>query len=384
MHKRPSRSVTAAVRPATGVSVATAMVVFALAGCGDTATTHDAAIRTVEATTRDLRTSVSAPASLDRTETRTITFARASLARAGSAPADSTGTTTVGGEPATAPAASTSSTTVTADPVVTALTAIGSEVTRGSTLFAVDDEPVVAMTGSVPLWRDLTYGVADGEDVRQLEENLVALGFGDGMAVDGTYTDDTATAVVEWETALGRAAPDVTVAVGDIVFLTADAVVLDHAAAVGDEPDPGAAILVVGSIEQRAVASVDADDAAAWQPDAPVELSWADGTTSTGTVASVGRDVTDGQITLEMAVSDDDARRPSGSALTVTAVAEQRTGVVAVPVAALVDGGTGPAVRIVADSASPETRAVAVGLVADGWAEIVSGLRVGERVAAPG
>lgn len=358
MHKRPSRSVTAAVRPATGVSVAAAMVVFALAGCGDTATTHDAAIRTVEATTRDLRTSVSAPASLDRTETRTITFARASLAQTDSA------------------------TPLTADPVVTALPAIGSEVTRGSTLFAVDDEPVVAMTGSVPLWRDLTYGVADGEDVRQLEENLVALGFGDGMAVDGTYTDDTATAIVEWEVALGRAAPDVTVEIGDIVFLTADTVVLDHAAAVGDEPDPGAAILVVGSIEQRAVASVDADDAAAWQPDAPVELSWADETTSTGTVASVGRDVTDGQVTLEMAVSDDDARRPSGSELTVTAVAEQRTRVVAVPVAALVDGGTGPAVRV-ADSATPETRTVEVGLVADGWAEIVSGLRVGERVALP-
>jgi len=41
------------------------------------------------------------------------------------------------------------------------------------------------MYGSVPVYRRLSTSTTDGPDVRQLERNLVALGFGSGADAGG-------------------------------------------------------------------------------------------------------------------------------------------------------------------------------------------------------
>ena len=53
---------------------------------------------------------------------------------------------------------------------------VGSTVKRGEPLFKVDERPVVALYGALPLYRALRTGVK-GTDVKQLEENLSKLGY---------------------------------------------------------------------------------------------------------------------------------------------------------------------------------------------------------------
>ena len=57
------------------------------------------------------------------------------------------------------------------------LPSVGSVIARGDTLWRVDNLPVVLMYGTVPAYRTLKEGVSTGPDVRELNENLIALGF---------------------------------------------------------------------------------------------------------------------------------------------------------------------------------------------------------------
>ena len=52
---------------------------------------------------------------------------------------------------------------------------------QGSTLYRVDNLPVVLMTGPLPAWRSFSAGMSDGPDVAQLESNLIALGDARGL-----------------------------------------------------------------------------------------------------------------------------------------------------------------------------------------------------------
>jgi multidrug efflux pump subunit AcrA (membrane-fusion protein) len=270
---------------------------------------------------------------------------------------------------------------------LTSLLDVGSRVDRGTVLYTADQQPVVALIGDLPAWRTLEEGVDDGADVRQLEENLVAMGYGADLDVDETFTADTAAAVEAWETDLGRAAPDGKVTIGDVVFLTAPGDVLGHEAAVGDTLDAGSPVLTIGSEQRIVVADVDATEAGGWTPGSTVELEWADTTTTEGTVLGTGRDVADGQVELTVALGTGDTgagARRSGAEATVTLVDARRDDAVAVPVAAIVDDGGSPAVRVAQADGPDRIIAVETGLVADGWVEITAGLDGGEEIRLPG
>lgn len=81
----------------------------------------------------------------------------------------------------------------------------GAEIRRGRALFEVDNEPAILMYGDVPAYRELSSGVADGPDVKQLEANLAELGFDaeGSMTVDDEYTSATSEAVSDWQESLG-------------------------------------------------------------------------------------------------------------------------------------------------------------------------------------
>lgn len=85
---------------------------------------------------------------------------------------------------------------------VTWLPEVGDVVRLGEPLYEIAGEPVVLMYGEVPAYRDLGEGIADGEDVRQLEEGLSALGFEPGE-VDEEFSAATAAAVSAWQEDLG-------------------------------------------------------------------------------------------------------------------------------------------------------------------------------------
>jgi membrane fusion protein, multidrug efflux system len=264
---------------------------------------------------------------------------------------------------------------------------VGATADRGTVLYAADDEPVVAMIGHLPAWRTLERGVDDGADVRQLEENLAALGYGDDLDVDESFTADTAAAVEAWETDLGRATPDGVVTLGEVVFLTEPGDVLGHEASVGDTLEAGSPVMTIGSEQRTVVADVDATSAGGWTPGSTVELEWADGTTSQGTVVGTGREVSDGEVELTVAIGGDDAgagQRRSGAEATVSLVDARRDGVLAVPVAAIVDDDGSPAVRVAQPDGPDRIAPVQTGLVADGWIEITAGLDGGEETRLPG
>lgn len=86
---------------------------------------------------------------------------------------------------------------------VTALPPLGAVIGRGGEVARVDDRPVIAFFGDVPMWRTLEAG-ARGADVAQLEANLVAQGFAtDGELGDDRFDQRTAAAVKRWQKALG-------------------------------------------------------------------------------------------------------------------------------------------------------------------------------------
>ena len=77
---------------------------------------------------------------------------------------------------------------------LTALRDPGSVVTRGHSLYDVDGVRRVPLYGTLPAWRDFAPGMTDGDDVRQLERNLRALGYDPGD-VDRDWDWETTEAV---------------------------------------------------------------------------------------------------------------------------------------------------------------------------------------------
>ena len=72
-------------------------------------------------------------------------------------------------------------------------------ITRGHSLYAVDDVPAAFLLyGALPAWRDFAPGMTDGDDVRQLERNLRALGYDPGD-VDGDWDAETTDAVERFQ-----------------------------------------------------------------------------------------------------------------------------------------------------------------------------------------
>lgn len=63
---------------------------------------------------------------------------------------------------------------------ITWLPSSGTTVTRGKTLYRVDDRPVPVLYGDLPLYRTLRAVNTVGRDVRVLADNLLALGYAIG------------------------------------------------------------------------------------------------------------------------------------------------------------------------------------------------------------
>lgn len=132
--------------------------------------------------------------------------------------------------------------------IVTEVVAEGETIEQGDVLYRVDGEPVVALYGEVPAYRtlrDLSENMK-GDDVLQLEQALVDLGYDeDGTAtVDTEFTDYTETMVERWQEDLG-VEEDGVVLLGDIVFISAAAEVLDVSIEVGQSVGPGQPVVTV-------------------------------------------------------------------------------------------------------------------------------------------
>jgi hypothetical protein len=289
---------------------------------------------------------------------------------------------------------------------------VGSTVGRGEPLFKLDERPVVAVYGSLPLYRPLRVGVT-GADVRQLEENLSKLGY-TGFTVDDTYTVATAQAAMRWQADLGLPKTGA-VAPGQVVVTPGAVRVAEHTARVGGQSGGGGASVLAYTATTRLVTvQLAVADQALAATRRTVTVTVPGQGSVKGTISKVGTVATapaaapeqpgntpggqagsapdgtsstaaDARIQVTVTIAD---QRKLGSLdaapVDVDFVSQQRQDVLAVPVAALLalpNGGYG--VQVVNGGA---TRIVAVkaGMFAAGRVEISGdGIAAGVTVGVP-
>ncbi|MQA60439.1 MAG: efflux RND transporter periplasmic adaptor subunit [Actinophytocola sp.] len=275
---------------------------------------------------------------------------------------------------------------------ITWLAPVGSTVKRGKPLYKVDERPVVALYGKLPLYRELRSGV-EGDDVAQLERNLSKLGYA-GFTVDEYYTAATAAAVAEWQDDIGQQATGV-VMPGEAVFVPSAVRIADHAARVGAVAGGagGEVLSYTGTAREVVVELVVADQRLA-KEGANVTVTVPGGDDVKGKIAEVGTVAAtsdddssgggsgtadggaaeDATVDVIVAITEQQALGDlTGGPVDVTFISSTRKDVLAVPVGALLslaEGGYG--VEVVSDQAGGKTRIVAVdvGLFADGLVEV--------------
>ncbi|MGH2894442.1 MAG: peptidoglycan-binding protein [Solirubrobacteraceae bacterium] len=97
--------------------------------------------------------------------------------------------------------------------------AIGRVIDPGQTLFDVDNFPVILMDGVTPAYRALDSSDSAGPDIRQLNANLIDLGFNpDGIVDDDEWQAATTAGVEAFQEASG-VPPTGSLTLGTVVFL---------------------------------------------------------------------------------------------------------------------------------------------------------------------
>jgi Putative peptidoglycan binding domain len=232
--------------------------------------------------------------------------------------------------------------------IYTSLPAVGQIVSRGQTLYSINDRPIPLLYGTTPIGRQLTAGIS-GPDVQELESNLVALGYGSGLATDGNYTQVDAGAVKRWQAALGAPQTGV-VNPGDSVFLPALLRVSQVKATLGASSSTGTDIIDGTSTTPVVTIALDARDQTLARVGESVDVQLPSGQDEQGTIAAVGAVATTSgtgssqttTIPVTVTLADSSAAsKLDGASVNVELNSETHTNVLTVPIAALlpVPGG---------------------------------------------
>ncbi|CNE49353.1 spore cortex-lytic enzyme [Mycobacterium tuberculosis] len=264
----------------------------------------------------------------------------------------------------------------------------GAMVKRGGTLLKVAGRPVTLMYGGSPMYRTLRDGMS-GKDVRQLEKNLRALGYG-GMTVDDEFTGATEAAVREWQDDRGLAETGA-VDPGQVVFLGGAVRIREVEAPEGKRVGQGQPVLTVAGTERVVHVDLDADKQDLAKEGAAVSVRLPGGRTIKGKiteVSGVAESTGSGQdkkttIGVDISIGDAETGRLDEAPVSVELESERKKDVLSVPVEALLalrEGGFG--VEVV----GTERRLVPVeaGAFGGGRVEVSgSGLSEGVKVGVP-
>ncbi len=108
---------------------------------------------------------------------------------------------------------------------ITWLPDVGNVIKPGQALFKVGGQPVVLMNGTTPAYRDLSASDTAGQDILELNRNLVRLGFNpDGITINDTWQAATTAGVETLQASLGETETG-SLSLGKVVFLPADQLV---------------------------------------------------------------------------------------------------------------------------------------------------------------
>jgi peptidoglycan hydrolase-like protein with peptidoglycan-binding domain len=174
--------------------------------------------------------------------------------------------------------------------VITWLPAPGTIVRRGQPLYALDEQSAFLLYGSRPASRDLELGVTDGADVRELQQNLRALGFvaGGALRSNGRFDVATLAAVEEWQRASHEQVTG-TLPLGSVVFLSGAIRVGTLAAATGGAIQSGGAILSATSATSAVLVPLDPGSVSQLSRGDHALVTLPDGTIVRGRVSAIGR-----------------------------------------------------------------------------------------------
>ena len=274
---------------------------------------------------------------------------------------------------------------------ITGLRAQGAIVTRGEWLYEVDERPVPLLYGSKPMWRTLSLGVNDGDDVRQLERNLVAMGYDPDrdIEIDRHFDDATSDAIQRWEDDLGIE-KDGTIELGEIAFLPGAVRIGTLQTSVGSTAGPGTPIADVSSTTRIVTVKVEVERRSLFERGRRVEIELPNGKTVRGVVETVGKvaDSTgDGSPTVDVTISLSGGKGLGGLDATpvdVNVTTRVEKDALTVPVAALLALAEGGYAVEVQDADRTKLVAVDIGTFANGYVEISGdGLRQGMKVVIP-
>lgn len=283
--------------------------------------------------------------------------------------------------------------------VYTQLPAAGQVVRRGQVLYQVNGDPVVLLYGSVPAYRSLSEGMV-GADVRQLNANLVALGYATSSELDPAsdyFSAETAYALELYQDHLGI--PETGwLALGQAVFLSSAARVTTISAQLGAQAGPGSPVLQATATKRQVTIALDASEQSYVRDGDKVSITLPDNQTTPGVVSYVGTVATTPPssggtsstpvITVDVTPSDPAAtghldQAPVQVSITTATV----SGVLIVPVDALVSLTGGEyAVEVAEPGGTHELVAVTLGLFDDAAGTVQvsgAGLDAGQHVVVP-
>jgi len=156
-------------------------------------------------------------------------------------------------------------------------------------LYRVSNNPVVLLYGATPVYRSLSEG-DKGPDVRELNHNLVALGYATRSEIDWDwdyFSYETRYALEKLQDKLGEDETG-TLTEGQVVFLPGRIRVTTVSATLGTSAGPGAAIMQATSANRQVVVSLDASEQTEVKVGDSVQITLPDGQATPGVVSSIG------------------------------------------------------------------------------------------------
>jgi hypothetical protein len=270
----------------------------------------------------------------------------------------------------------------------------GQVIRQGHPLYRTGDEtPVVLLYGSVPDWRPLDEGVT-GEDVSQLNHDLVALGDADSVDISALgwdyYSWETVAGVEKLQSALGVSSPSGWLPLGSVVFEPQALRVSQVTGSLGG-PANGP-VLAATSDSHVVTVPLDVSRQGEVKAGDAVTVTLPDGTTTLGAVSSVGTVATTSgsggnpvtTIPVQVKLTDPRAAGTLDQApVTVNITTGTARGVLVVPVTALVARSTGRYVVEVAGRGNARRWVpVTPGIFDDasGLVQVAGALTPGQRV----
>jgi peptidoglycan hydrolase-like protein with peptidoglycan-binding domain len=267
---------------------------------------------------------------------------------------------------------------------ITGLPDPGTVINQGESPWQVDGHAGPALFyGELPLWRTLRFGVDDGADVAQLEQNLTDLGFGADLVVDNEFDRKTTAAIKAWQDSRGFKKTGV-VSPGDLVIEQGPVRVAELRAAIGDQISPE--IISVTGAHQLVTLDVALDKVGLLTVGASVQVELPDDSRVAGTIATIGRAATVKQegagVTVAASVSlESPVESLDAAPVDIVVTIPKATGALVVPIRALLalaEGGY--AVEKVSGS-STQLVAVEPGAFGDGIVAITgTGVAEGDTV----